>query len=538
MKRNRREIFYGSEASAFLQEGVNTLANAVKVTLGPAGKNVIISRQVGEPEITKDGVTVARNVMTDDARVNVAIKSVRSSAERTDELAGDGTTSNLVLLQAIYNAGLEQVKKGANVTALKRGMEFALDQIVKLIDENKIDVADKLEAIATISANNDEVLGKLVSEVFTKVGSAGIVTVEDSGNTQTEYKIAEGISFERGYCSPYMVNTKEGKVVLRDTTNGIAVFIYNGRLTQFAQIESFLDYVFTNSFQFLIIAEDIEGEALNVIVSNIVQGKLRGAAVKAPGYGDYRMENMEDIAVAVGCEVFDITKGHGQIEFDVEKFVGLANYVELSKDDTTIIDGAGTSEDIKERVETLKLQMESLTDDDYEKNKLKERIARLTNGLAVIYVGAYTEVELIEKKSRLTDTIAATKAALLDGIVPGGGNMLSYINKLLQEPVEQKFEQGYRVVIDSLLSPAKTIAINSGMNPEEYIGLQEFNKGYDARECTSQINLIESGIVDPAKITKTAISNAVSVASMLLTTECLLVDSEHASDYVPIDPLG
>lgn len=529
----RRKIIFGDQAREYLTKGVNILADAVKVTLGPGGRNVIISKHLGDPIITKDGVTVAKNVMTDDELINVAIKTVRNAADKTDEVAGDGTTTATVLMQSIYNKGLSEIRSGKiNVTQMQRGMRLAANHIIDYIDSVKIPVENNLSAIATISANNDNEVGDLVAEVYSKIGKDGLITTEESGTEKTFYRVAEGITFDRGYISQFFRNTEEGKVVLKD----VMVFIFNGEITKLeGHVLDFLNKTVEQHKQFIIICEDMHGEALNVVVTNVVQAKLSGVVVKAPGFGDYREQYMQDIAVAVNATVVDEARGHFAQPFS-DKFYGLANYVEVTKDKTVIVDGAGSKAAVEDRVRELNLELNAC-EEEYDKNKVRERIAMLTNGLAVVFIGAYTDIELEEKKARFTDTIAACKAALAEGIVPGAGSTLLAakehltFNKKLKGKYSDSFITGYEIVLESLSVPSETIASNAGYPSPGY---HDFGLGLDA-VSGEIVDVLEAGIIDPAKITKTAVATAMSAASILLTTECIVVDTEHASDKITLD---
>jgi chaperonin GroEL len=523
----QREISYEKNAREKLLKGVDILANAVKVTLGPGGRNVVISRHGFSPIITKDGVTVARNCYVGDEQVNTGIKIVRNVASKTDEVVGDGTTTATVLAQYMAHIGMTLVDDGHNPMFVKKGMELALRDALNIIDRYKEPAGENLKAIATISANNDEELGRVIVEAYQKVGAEGIVTVEESKSDKTYVTFSEGLEFDRGSLSPFFfTNPSEQNVVL----DNVYILMYHGEIQNFSQIHGWVEqFMAKDNANFLIIAEDVLGEALAVLVTNFAKGHLNGVAVKAPSFGDIRLEMLEDIAALTGGTVIDASKNLSLNNVDLD-LCGFASKIVVGKDNTQIFGGSGN---VEPRVQLLRERL-AIEDDEYESVQLRKRIAKLTSGAATIFVGAYTEPELSEKKDRVTDTLSATKAALLDGVVPGGGNMLMTVQKEMWEEskVSGEYLSGYLLVVQSLSEPARLIAQNAGLELDE--SMVRHNFGLNARTEEYQ-NLTENGIVDPAKVTKTALSNAVSVAALLLTTECLMVDNDHNSDLIPIE---
>ena len=523
----QRAIKYNKDARARLLQGVDILADAVKVTLGPGGRHVVISRHGFDPLITKDGVTVARNTYVGDEQVNTGIKMVRNVATKTEDVAGDGTTTATVLAQALTHSGIGLVNDGHNPMLVKRGMELALRDALEIIDRYKIPVGDNLRSVATISANNDEELGDVIVQAYERVGVDGVITTEMSKTDKTYVTFSEGLEFDRGFLSPFfMLDRRTETVTLEDAY----ILLYHGEIREISQIIGWVEtFLAEKNAPFLIIAEDVSGEALAVLVRNFVEGALNGVAVKAPSFGEIRLEMLEDIAALTGGTVIDASKNLTLANVDIN-LCGKAAKIVVGKDSTQIFGGKG---DVAPRVELLRERL-ALQDDEYESTQLRKRIAKLTSGAATIFVGGYTELEISEKKDRITDTLAATKAALLDGIVPGGGNMLLTVQReLLQKDMQEtSVLSGYLAVAEALSEPAKLIAQNAGLElNEESV---RHNYGLNARKEEYQI-LIENGVVDPAKVTKAAISNAVSVASLIMTTECLMVDNNHNSDLIPVE---
>lgn len=529
----KRDVLYSNEARQHLVTGVNMLADAVKVTLGPGGRNVIISRPALDPLITKDGVTVARNMYTDDERLNTAMKIIRNVASRTEEVAGDGTTTATVLAQAQLNKGIQAIESGINAVEFKKGMEIALKEAIEYIDSVKIPVEDKLEDIAKISANGDEELAKVISDTYSRVGVDGTVLLKEGETTKTFVEFTEGIEFNRGFISPYFATELATQTT---TLHDPFIILYHGVLESYGQIKSIVEAIISQNRSFLIIAEDVLGEALNVLVTNVVQGRISCAAVKGPSFGDLRLDMMEDLAAVVGGTVIDKSKGLS-LETAKAEYLGTAETVVVGREFTRIVNGGGEQKEVLERIALLEARAEA-EKDQTEAGDLRRRVSKLKSGAATIYLGAYTDVELREKKDRLEDTLSAVKAALMDGIVPGGGNTLYVTStKMVQTFESPAIQAGYDAVVHSMAAPMFTIANNAGIT----IGTDNensifFNNGLDARKGT-YVNLIENGIVDPAMVTKTALSNAVSVTALLLTTECMLVDMQTNHDLVPIDSL-
>lgn len=531
-----REIIYGKEAKDLLIAGVNKLADAVKVTLGPAGKNVIIVRNFHEPHITKDGVTVAKNVYTTDEKLNAGMKVIRSVAAKTDELAGDGTTTATVLCQEILNRGLELIENGKvnNVTEMKKGMEAALEDVIRIIDKEKISAEGRLTEIAMVSANHDASIAEVVSEAYEKVGVDGLISIVESKNHKTTCDYAGGFEIDRGYNSPLFINDANNKrVLLKDAV----VVIYNGEINNIDEIKHIIAALAEEKRHFLIIAQEISGPVMAVLAKNVVQGNLVCATIRTPGFGDIRVDLVDDLATYLGGTAFHEEKGDKLTDFTEQHF-GYASFIEIGQDDTKFINGSGEDSVIQARVDGLRNQLNAL-EEEYDINKVKQRIANLQNKVAVIQVGAQTEIELAEKIDRFTDTVSATKAALQEGIVVGGGLMLSYAQEVLSStPVSPEksvaFAQGYDLVIASLDVPKRQILMNSGLEdtlptPNYKIGVNALTGRYE--------DLFEAGVIDPATVTKVAIKNAVSVSSLMLTTECLIVEEDSKDGIMSMDPV-
>ncbi len=521
-----KEVLFDIEARDMLKSGVDALANAVKVTLGPKGRNVIIGKKFGAPHITKDGVSVAKEIELKDPIENIGAQMVKEVASKTADIAGDGTTTATVLAQAIISTGLKNVAAGANPMDLKRGIDKAVRDIVKNLKKNSQEVGsnnDKIKQIASISANNDEMIGSLIAEAMKAVGNDGVITVEEAKGTETEVKIVEGMQFDRGYLSPYFVTNTEKMICEMEKP---MILIYDKKITNMKELLPVLEPVAQSGRPFLIIAEDIDGEALATLVVNRIRGSLKISAVKAPGFGDRRKAMLEDLAILTGGQVISEEKGL-TLENVTLDMLGTAEKVEIDKDNTTIVNGAGDKALIKTRVEQIKAQIEVSTS-DYDKEKMQERLAKLAGGVAVLYVGAPTEVEMKEKKDRVDDALSATRAAVEEGIVPGGGialiRALSTIDKIKSENEDEM--TGIAIVKRAVEEPLRQIVANCG--GEGAVILQKIKEGkddfgYNARSEKFE-NLFSAGVVDPTKVTRIAIENAASIASMLLTTECVIVD--------------
>jgi len=527
-----KQIYFDVEAREKLKKGVDALANAVKVTLGPKGRNVVIGKKFGAPQVTKDGVTVAKEVELKDPIENMGAQMVKEVASKTADIAGDGTTTATVLAQAIITAGLKNVAAGANPMDLKRGIDKAVTEVVKNLKALSKEVGsdnDKIKQIATISANNDETIGSLIAEAMKVVGNDGVITVEEAKGTETEVKTVEGMQFDRGYLSPYFVTNTEKMVV--ETENPL-ILIYDKKISNMKELLPILEPVVQNGKSLLIIAEDVDGEALATLVVNRLRGSLKIAAVKAPGFGDRRKAMLEDIAILTGGQVISEERGY-TLENATLDMLGTAEKVDIDKDNTTIINGAGKKEDIQARIGQIKAQMEATTS-DYDREKLQERLAKLAGGVAVLYIGAPTEVEMKEKKDRVDDALAATRAAVEEGIVPGGGVALirSITNLEQMKGINEDETTGIAIVIRAIEEPLRQIIANAGGEGAVIVqkvreGKDDF--GYNARTDEYQ-NLYEAGVIDPTKVTRIAIENAASIASMLLTTECVIVDEPEENN--------
>ncbi|NDB34500.1 MAG: chaperonin GroEL [Flavobacteriia bacterium] len=526
-----KDILFDIEGREKLKAGVDALANAVKVTLGPKGRNVVIGKKFGAPQITKDGVTVAKEIELKDPMENMGAQMVKEVASKTADIAGDGTTTATVLAQAIITAGLKNVAAGANPMDLKRGIDKAVAEIVKNLKSISKEVgqdASKIEQIATISANNDETIGKLISEAMKVVGNDGVITVEEAKGTETEMKTVEGMQFDRGYLSPYFVTNTEKMVTEMDNP---LLLITEKKISSMKELLPILEPVVQAGKSLLIIAEDVDGEALGTLVVNRLRGSLKVAAVKAPGFGDRRKAMLEDIAILTGGQVISEERGM-TLDTVTMDMLGQAQKVDIDKDNTTIINGKGTKEEIQARVNQIRAQIESTTS-DYDREKLQERLAKLAGGVAVLYVGAPTEVEMKEKKDRVDDALAATRAAVEEGIVPGGGvALLRAIESLNIEPANDDEATGVAIVKRAVEEPLRQIIANSGGEGAIIVQMVRDGKedfGYNARTDKFE-NLYGAGVIDPTKVTRIAIENAASIASMLLTTECVIVDQPEESN--------
>ena len=534
-----KDIKFDIEARDGLKRGVDALANAVKVTLGPKGRNVIISKSFGAPTVTKDGVTVAKEVELADAHENMGAQMVKEVASKTNDLAGDGTTTATVLAQAIVREGLKNVAAGANPMDLKRGIDKAVKSIVNELakQSQKVgDSIDKIRQVAAISANNDETVGELIADAFSKVGKEGVITVEEAKGTDTYVDIVEGMQFDRGYLSPYFVTNSEKMTAELDNP---FILLYDKKISTMKDLLPILEPVAQSGKSLLIIAEDIDGEALATLVVNKLRGALRIAAVKAPGFGDRRKAMLEDIAILTGGTVIAEERGF-TLENATIDMLGRAERVAIDKDNTTIVNGAGKSEDIQARVGQIKAQIE-VTTSDYDKEKLQERLAKLAGGVAVLYVGAPSEVEMKEKKDRVDDALHATRAAVEEGIVAGGGVALLRARNVLAKikPVNADEATGIQIVFKAVEAPLRTIVENAGGEGSVVIAkvLDGRNStGYNAK-TEQYVDMFRAGIIDPKKVTRVALENAASVAGMILTTECALVDIKEDTPAA-MPPMG
>jgi chaperonin GroEL len=520
-----KTILFGSEAREKLKKGVDTMANAVKLTLGPKGRNVILDKKFGAPSVTKDGISVAKEIELKDKVENMGAQLVKEVASKTADSAGDGTTTATLLAQSIFTNGIKNVAAGANPMDLKRGIDKAILAVVeKLRSTSKpISSSKEIEQVATISANNDSMIGKMIADAMEKVGKDGVITVEEAKGTATEVKVVEGMEFDRGYLSPYFVTNTEKMETELDNPY---ILIYDKKVSSMKELLPLLESVSQTGKPLLIIAEDVDGEALATLVVNKIRGALKVAAVKAPGFGDRRKAMLEDIAVLTGGTVISEERGY-KLENATLDYLGTAEKINLDKENTLIVNGSGKKEDIQARVNQLKAQIESATS-DYDKEKLQERLAKLSGGVAILYIGAATEVEMKEKKDRVDDALHATRAAVQEGIVPGGGvALIRTISALEGVQVDNEDQAtGVAIVEASLEAPLRTIVANAG--GEGSIVLQRVKEGkedfgYNARTDKYE-NLYQAGVIDPTKVTRLALENAASIASLLLTTECVVAE--------------
>lgn len=520
-------IYFDIEARNKMKKGVDTLANAVKVTLGPKGRNVVIDKKFGAPQVTKDGVTVAKEIELEDAIENMGAQMVKEVASKTADIAGDGTTTATVLAQSIIGEGLKMVAAGANPMDLKRGIDKAVTLVVENLKGQSQTVGNdskKIQQVATISANNDETIGKLIAEAFAKVGKEGVITVEEAKGTDTTVDVVEGMQFDRGYVSPYFVTNSEK---MEAELQNPYILIYDKKISAMKDILHILEKVAQSGRPLLIIAEDLEGEALATLVVNKLRGTIKVAAVKAPGFGDRRKEMLQDIAILTAGIVVSEEQGYKLENADLT-YLGQAASVTIDKDNTTIVGGKGKKTDITARVNQIKAQVENTTS-DYDREKLQERLAKLAGGVAVLYVGAATEVEMKEKKDRVDDALHATRAAVEEGIVPGGG--VAYIRAVssLDAKVKGQIEDeqtGMQIVRRALEEPMRTLTANAGIDGSIVVQKIKEGKGdfgFNARTETYE-NLFKAGVIDPTKVSRVALENAASIAGMLLTTECVIAD--------------
>ncbi len=522
-----KQIFFDIEARNRMKKGVDTLANAVKVTLGPKGRNVVIEKKFGAPQVTKDGVSVAKEIELEDPIENMGAQMVKEVASKTADIAGDGTTTATVLAQAIISEGLKMVAAGANPMDLKRGIDKAVSLVVESLKSQSQTVGSdgkKIQQVATISANNDETIGKLIAEAFAKVGKEGVITVEEAKGTDTTVDVVEGMQFDRGYISPYFVTNSEK---MEAELQNPYILIYDKKISNMKDILHILEKVAQGGRPLLIIAEDLEGEALATLVVNKLRGTLKVAAVKAPGFGDRRKEMLQDIAILTKGIVVSEEQGFKLENADLT-YLGQAASVTIDKDNTTVVGGKGKKEDITARVNQIKAQIETTTS-DYDKEKLQERLAKLSGGVAVLYVGAATEVEMKEKKDRVDDALHATRAAVEEGIVPGGG--VAYIRAIesLEAKVKGQIEDeqtGMAIVRRALEEPMRILTANAGIDGSIVVQKIKDGKGdfgFNARTETYE-NMFKAGVIDPTKVSRVALEHAASIAGMLLTTECVVAD--------------
>ncbi|MGB5459761.1 MAG: chaperonin GroEL [Eudoraea sp.] len=533
-----KDIKFDIEARDGLRRGVDALANAVKVTLGPKGRNVIVSKSFGAPIVTKDGVTVAKEIELADALENMGAQMVKEVASKTNDLAGDGTTTATVLAQAIVKEGLKNVAAGANPMDLKRGIDKAVDAIVENLAKQAKKVGDsseKIKQVATISSNNDETIGELIAQAFGKVGKEGVITVEEAKGTDTYVDVVEGMQFDRGYLSPYFVTDSDKMIASLENPY---ILLFDKKISTMKDLLPVLEPVAQSGKPLLIISEDVDGEALATLVVNKLRGSLKIAAVKAPGFGDRRKAMLEDIAILTNGTVISEERGFS-LENTTLDMLGSCEKVTIDKDNTTIVNGAGVAKNIKTRVNQIKSQIETTTS-DYDKEKLQERLAKLAGGVAVLYVGAASEVEMKEKKDRVDDALHATRAAVEEGIVAGGGVAFIRAKSVLAKvSVENSDEEtGLQIVARAIEAPMRTIVENAGGEGSVVVAKVLDGKGdfgYDAKSET-YVNMLEAGIIDPAKVTRIALENAASVAGMILTTECALTDIKEEAPAGP--PMG
>ncbi len=537
-----KQIFFDIEGRNKMKKGVDILANAVKVTLGPKGRNVVIEKKFGAPQVTKDGVTVAKEIELEDPIENMGAQMVKEVASKTADIAGDGTTTATVLAQAIISEGLKMVAAGANPMDLKRGIDKAVSLVVANLKSQSQTVGNdskKIQQVASISANNDETIGKLIAEAFAKVGKEGVITVEEAKGTDTTVDVVEGMQFDRGYISPYFVTNSEK---MEAELQNPFILIYDKKISAMKDILHILEKVAQSGRPLLIISEDLEGEALATLVVNKLRGTLKVAAVKAPGFGDRRKEMLTDIAILTAGTVISEEQGFKLENADLS-YLGQASSVTIDKDNTTIVGGKGKKADITARVNQIKAQVENTTS-DYDKEKLQERLAKLAGGVAVLYIGAATEVEMKEKKDRVDDALHATRAAVEEGIVPGGG--VAYIRALdaLEAKVRGQIEDeqtGMQIIRRALEEPIRTLTANAGIDGSIVVQKIKEGKGdfgFNAR-TESYENMFKAGVIDPTKVSRVALENAASIAGMLLTTECVIADKPKKEEpHMPAPDMG
>ncbi len=532
-----KQLFFDTDARDRLKKGVDALADAVKVTLGPKGRNVIIDKKFGAPTITKDGVSVAKEIELSEPIENMGAQLVKEVASKTADNAGDGTTTATVLAQSIFNVGIKNVAAGANPMDLKRGIDKAVSAVVTRLRENSkpISTSKEIAQVATVSANNDEEIGKMISDAMDKVGKDGVITVEEAKGTETDVKTVEGMQFDRGYLSPYFVTNTEKMEAELDNP---FILIYDKKISSMKELLPVLEPVAQSGKPLLIISEDVDGEALATLVVNKIRGALKVAAVKAPGFGDRRKAMLEDIAILTGGTVISEERGF-KLENATPDMLGRAEKINIDKDNTTIVNGAGDPAAIKGRIAEIKAQIDKTTS-DYDKEKLQERLAKLSGGVAILYIGAATEVEMKEKKDRVDDALHATRAAVQEGVVVGGGVALVRAADALIDLKGENEDQdtGINIIRLAIESPLRTIVSNAGGEPSVVINKIRENKGnfgYNARTDIYE-DLFAAGVIDPTKVTRLALENAASIAALLLTTECVVADVKEDAPAMP--PMG
>ncbi len=534
-----KELFFNNDARDQLKKGVDTLADAVKVTLGPKGRNVIIDKKFGAPTVTKDGVSVAKEIELTEPIENMGAQLVKEVASKTADDAGDGTTTATVLAQAIYGAGIKNVAAGANPMDLKRGIDKAVSAVVADLKSQSKPIKDskEIEQVGTISANNDSEIGKMISDAMDKVGKDGVITVEEARGTETEVKTVEGMQFDRGYLSPYFVtNTEKMEAEMENPY----ILIYDKKISSMKELLPVLEPVAQSGKPLVIIAEDVDGEALATLVVNKIRGSLKIAAVKAPGFGDRRKAMLEDIAVLTGGTVISEERGY-KLENATIEYLGTADKVNIDKDNTTVVNGAGDAANIEARVKEIQTQIDNTTS-DYDKEKLQERLAKLSGGVAILYIGAATEVEMKEKKDRVDDALHATRAAVQEGVVAGGGVALIRASAALDsiEVANEDEATGVNIIKIAVESPLRTIVANAGGEGSVVVNEVKGGKadyGYNAREDKYE-NMIAAGVIDPTKVTRLALENAASISSLLLTTECVIAEEKEEAGAAPMPPMG
>ncbi|MFT6872222.1 MAG: chaperonin GroEL [Roseivirga sp.] len=534
-----KELFFNNDARDRLKKGIDTLADAVKVTLGPKGRNVIIDKKFGAPTVTKDGVSVAKEIELSEPIENMGAQLVKEVASKTADDAGDGTTTATVLAQAIYGAGIKNVAAGANPMDLKRGIEKAVIAVVADLKKQSKPITDskEIEQVGTISANNDAEIGKMIADAMDKVGKDGVITVEEARGTETEVKTVEGMQFDRGYLSPYFVtNTEKMEVEMENPY----ILIYDKKISSMKELLPILEPVAQSGKPLVIISEDVDGEALATLVVNKIRGSLKIAAVKAPGFGDRRKAMLEDIAVLTGGTVISEERGY-KLENATLEYLGTAEKMHIDKDNTTIVGGAGDAANIESRVKEIQTQIENTTS-DYDKEKLQERLAKLAGGVAILYIGAATEVEMKEKKDRVDDALHATRAAVQEGVVAGGGVALIRAGAALDkvEVANDDEATGVNIIRIAIEAPLRTIVANAGGEGSVVVNEVKSGKGdygYNARTDKYE-NMIAAGVIDPTKVTRLALENAASISALLLTTECVIAEEKEEGGGMSMPPMG
>ena len=537
-----KDIKFNIDARTQMKEGADALANAVKVTLGPKGRNVVIEKKFGAPQVTKDGVTVAKEIELEDRFANMGAQMVKEVASKTNDQAGDGTTTATVLAQAIINVGLKNVTAGANPMDLKRGIDKAVAAVVESLREQSQEVGEdyaKIEQVGTISANNDSYIGKLIADAMSKVKKDGVITVEEAQGTETEVRVVEGMQFDRGYISPYFMTNGDKMEAVLDNPY---ILITDKKISTMKDILPILEPIAREAKSLLIVAEDVDGEALTTLVVNKIRGTLKIAAVKAPGFGDRRKEMLQDVAILTGGTVISEERGF-TLENTTLDMLGVAEKIVVTKDNTTVVNGAGSAEDIRNRADQIRKQIETTTS-DYDREKLQERLGKLAGGVAVLYVGAATEVEMKEKKDRVEDALSATRAAVEEGIVPGGGVAYIRASQAISTLKGDNDDEttGIHIVARAIEEPLRQIAANAGVEGSVIINKIREGKGdfgYNAR-TDEYVNMFEAGVIDPTKVSRVALENAASVAGMFLTTECAIADIPEpvAAPAMPAGGMG